>query len=252
MTILVESAEVRFGGVKALDSVDMEVRPGEVLAVIGPNGSGKTTLFNVITGFVPLVGGRVSLGGHDLAKQRPSERIVSGVSRTFQTPRINPDLSVRETVLCGFYPKSRSSLLAALLRGPAMARTESALRRQAEELLSNLGLLSLADRKMGDLPLGLIRLIDIARAMAARPSYILLDEPAAGLSRSEQAALVEQMKRLAGEGIGVLLVEHNFPLVKSVAANIIVLERGRVVIRGEPGEVSRNPEFVRAYLGSSA
>lgn len=128
----------------------------------------------------------------------------------------------------------------------------SALRRQAEELLSNLGLLSLADRKMGDLPLGLIRLIDIARAMAARPSYILLDEPAAGLSRNEQAALVEQMKRLAGEGIGVLLVEHNFPLVKSVAANIIVLERGRVVIRGEPGEVSRNPEFVRAYLGSSA
>jgi ABC-type branched-subunit amino acid transport system ATPase component len=199
-----------------------------------------------------LAGGGVALDGSSLAEHPPYDRIARGISRTFQTPRFSPELSVRDTVLCGFYPKSKSSLLAALLRGPAMAKEETELSREADRLLDGLGLLNLADRTMGDLPLGLIRLVDIARAMAANPSYILLDEPAAGLSRSEQATLVEQLRRLAGQGMGVLLVEHNFPLVKSIASNIVVLERGRVLIQGRPEEVSRDPEFVRAYLGSSA
>jgi ABC-type branched-subunit amino acid transport system ATPase component len=251
MSIEVAQVGVRFGGVTALQDVDLTLTRGEVLAVIGPNGSGKSTLFNAITGFVNIASGRVAVDGRDLAGMAAENRIASGISRTFQTPRINPAASVEEAVLCGFHPHARTGFWQGLLRPPAMARTEAELRQRRSRVLEQLDLLGFARQQMGELPMGIVRLVDIARAMAAEPNYLLLDEPAAGLSKTEQNVLIQQVRRLAGQGVGVLLVEHNFGLVRRLADRVMVLDRGKVLLRGTADEVSRRPEFITAYLGTN-
>ncbi len=250
MSIDVTNIAVRFGGVIALKGVDLTLERGEVLAVIGPNGSGKSTLFNAITGFVAVADGKVCVDGSDLAKVPPHKRISNGISRTFQTPRINPRTSVEDAVLCGFYPRAKAGLWSSLLRPSAMRRSEEDLRGVRARLLDDLNLSGVAGQPMSELPMGLVRMVDIARAMAAAPNYLLLDEPAAGLSQAEQNILAGQVRRLASQGVGVLLVEHNFRLVKSLAGRVVVLNRGEVLLRGTAEEVSRRPEFVSAYLGT--
>jgi ABC-type branched-subunit amino acid transport system ATPase component len=252
MSIDVSKVDVRFGGVVALQNVDVTLNRGEVLAVIGPNGSGKSTLFNAITGFVDIAAGAVVVDGEDLASIHAARRISSGISRTFQTPRINAAASVEDAVLCGFQPHARTGLWAGLLRPPSMRHSERDLRARRTKLLQELGLDSVANKQMGELPMGIVRMVDIARAMAAEPKYLLLDEPAAGLSKTEQHVLVQQVRQLAARGVGVLLVEHNFGLVKRLANRVVVLDRGKVLLRGTAEEVSRQPEFVTAYLGTSA
>lgn len=252
MSIVVNNVAVRFGGITALEGVSLMLEPGEILAVIGPNGSGKSTLFNAITGFVDVANGDVSVDGRDLAGIPAYKRIASGISRTFQTPRIDPKASVEDAVLCGFHPRAKTGLWDGLLRPPAMQKSEADLRRRRAQLLADLNLSSVAKQTLSELPMGLVRMVDIARAMAALPNYLLLDEPAAGLSRAEQKILVEQVRRVAEHGVGILLVEHNFRLVKSLATRVVVLDRGKVLLCGTPEEVSQRPEFVGAYLGASA
>lgn len=252
MRIDVTNVAVRFGGVVALQGIDLTLERGEVLAVIGPNGSGKSTLFNAITGFVSVAGGKVCVDGKDLTKVPPHKRIGSGISRTFQTPRIDPRTTVEDAVLCGFYPQAETGLWSGLIHPRTMRQSEVSLRTIRAQLLADLHLSSVARQPLSELPMGLVRMVDIARAMAAAPNYLLLDEPAAGLSQIEQNVLAEQVRRLASQGVGVLLVEHNFRLVKSLADRVVVLNRGEVLLGGTPQDVSQRPEFVGAYLGTSS
>lgn len=249
MSIVVIDLAVHFGGVIALQGVGLSVHCGEVLAVIGPNGSGKSTLFNAITGFVDVTEGRVLVDDRDVANIPAHKRIASGISRTFQTPRINPADTVEDAVLCGFYPSAKSGFWSGLLHPAAMRRSENELKADCRRLLENLNLSGVAHQFLNELPMGLVRMVDIARAMAASPNYLLLDEPAAGLSQAEQNVFAEQVRRLAMQGVGILLVEHNFRLVKSLADRVVVLDRGKVLLRGTAEEVSREPEFISAYLG---
>ncbi|TQM13353.1 ABC transporter ATP-binding protein [Pseudonocardia kunmingensis] len=245
----VRSATVQFGGVTALKEVDLAVDRGRVCAVIGPNGSGKTTLFNTISGFVSPTAGSVLVDGRDVTRVAADGRARLGLARTFQTPRVDVEATVRETVLCGFLPSTRSGLLAALIRTPRVQREERRLATEVDELLERFGLEGHAGHRLSELPMGLVRIVDVARAMAMRPKYLLLDEPAAGLTTDEQQLLVSEIRRVAGEGVGVLLVEHNFVLVQDVSEHVVVLERGAVLAEGAPGVVAEDPRVVDVYLG---
>jgi len=250
-SIEIRNLEVRFGGVRALQNVDLTLRPGDILGLIGPNGSGKSTLFNAVTGFVPVASGTVTLDGEDLCKLSPSRRAHVGIARTFQTPRIDPTLKVRDAVLCGFYPSALPGMFASMLGLQHLTGSERALRRRADDLLMRLGLADVADVELGALPLGQVRLVDVARAMAAGSRYLLLDEPAAGLSKLEQKRLIDTVRSLAADGVGVLLVEHNFSLITELCENVIILNRGEMLLRGPIRELRDRPEFIEAYLGSS-
>jgi branched-chain amino acid transport system ATP-binding protein len=230
---------VRFGGVVAVNSASVSIEGGTIRAVIGPNGSGKTTLFNAITGLAPLTG-----------EQPLHQRVRQRVSRTFQTPRFDPTMTLGEAVLCGFYPLRKSGFFAALSGMPASVREARHFRQKCDALLDSFRILQLAKTPMGELSMGLIRLVDVARAMAADPAFLLLDEPAAGLSSGEQATLMTEIRRVAAHGVGVLLIEHNFEMVTGLAEHLTVLERGSVLIRGTPEVVSADEGFRAAYLGS--
>lgn len=158
---------------------------------------------------------------------------------------------MEEAVLCGFFPVFRGGMLGAMLRLPSVARQEREFVQAVDTILHDLGLHSVRAAALGELPMGLVRLVEVARAMANRPRYLLLDEPAAGLTQAEQQRLVRQIRRVADSGIGVLLVEHNFAMVRSLSDHTVVLDRGRLLAQGAPDELMRDPAFVEAYLGSS-
>lgn len=249
MTLQVQGVGARFGGITALADLDVEVGPGEIVAVIGPNGSGKSTLFNCITGFVPLSGGEVHVDGRDITRAPADQRIRSGIARTFQTPRIDPEVTVLTSVLCGYLASVPSSLLASALAVPPVLRAEHRIERQARELLAEFGMSELAEVPIGQLSMGQVRMVDVLRAMAMEPSYLLLDEPAAGLSVAEQAMLTEGVRRIADRGVGVVLVEHNFRLIREIADRALVLNKGRLLVEGPPDRVADDPRVVDAYLG---
>lgn len=251
MAIEVSNVSVRFGGVVALNGVSARIEPGSIVTVIGPNGSGKSTLFNTITGMVVPASGAVSVDGRDLAGVPTHRRIAAGIARTFQTPRFDPHVSVEEAVLCGFYPQSRCTLLAMLLRSPSVARAERSFRERGEKVLADFRLSALKHMALGELPMGQVRLVEVARAIANEPKYLLLDEPAAGLSKDEQRLLGDEIRRVAKSGVGILLVEHNFALVRALSDHVIVLDRGSLLLKGRPEELLRNQAFVDAYLGTS-
>lgn len=250
MTLQANDIRVRFQGLIALDGVSVSVEPGETVAVVGPNGSGKSTLFNAITGFVPLHQGRVVVDDRDVSTGTADARIRAGVARTFQTPRIDPDLTMLNSILCGFLPSLRSALIPSVLGGPGVRPGERRARAKAEELLAAFGIADSRDVPMGQLPLGTVRIADVLRAIAMSPRYLLLDEPAAGLSSDEQRKLTAGMEHISRQGVGILLVEHNFPLVRAVADRLVVLEKGTVLASGDPAEVAADPRVVSAYLGS--
>jgi branched-chain amino acid transport system ATP-binding protein len=252
MTIEANGIEIRFGGVVALQGVSITVTPGIVTAVIGPNGSGKSTLFNSITGLVSLHAGTVTLDGVDLKGMPPHRRISLGIGRTFQTPRFDPATLVIDAVLCGYYPVRQSSIASILLGlGPAV-REEIAFRAQAEGILADLGLAAFRDHRLSELPMGHLRLVEVARAVANKPKYILLDEPAAGLTVAEQNKLASEIRRLVASGVGVLLVEHNFGMIRSLADDVLVLDRGRELCRGRGESIETDPRVIEVYLGASA
>lgn len=238
-----------FGGVQALDGAELDVEPGSVHVIVGPNGSGKTTLLNAITGFVLPDDGSILLDGSELRGRRAEAIARSGVARTFQTARLLPEASALENVLLGAYARERATGVELVVRGPRAVRERAALQREAEDLLAFVGLGDHRDTPAASLPHGGQRLLEVARALLARPRLLLMDEPAAGLSLTELEALGRLIGRIRASGVTVLLVEHHVELVAEVADRVTVLDRGRVLVSGPPETALADERVVEAYLG---
>ena len=234
----VDEVSVSFGGVQALGGVSLESRAGAVTGLIGPNGAGKTTLFNVVTGFQRPNRGQVSMDGREITALRPHTRARLGVGRTFQRLELFGSLSARENILVG------------IEAGRGRSDHGGVRRRQAEEILERVGLQTVAERQANTLSTGKARLVELGRALATRPKLLLLDEPSSGLDQSETDTLGKLLTALAGEGIAVLLVEHDVELVMRVCDQVYVLDFGQIIAAGNPVEVQADPRVQLAYLGA--
>ena len=240
----------RFGGVKAVDGVSFDVEEGTIAGLIGPNGAGKTTVFNLVTGNTRPDAGRVVFDGTDVTGWRPHRVVARGIARTFQSIRLFAGMSVLENVLVGADARLTAGLLASVLGTPAQRREERRAREEALETLALVGLADRAARAAGSLAHGERRRLEIARALAARPRLVVLDEPAGGLNEAETAALAELVRRIRARSVTVLLIEHDMSLVMGVCERIVVLENGTKIAEGRPAEVRSNARVVEAYLGA--
>lgn len=241
---------MRFGGVDALSGVDFTAFEDDVTSIIGPNGAGKTTLLNVISGMVSPQAGTVRLSNLDLTGLPPHERGRAGVVRTFQNLEIFGNMNVLENVLTGCHRHVEYSFVDGLFRTPRYKREEKRLRELALEKLEFVGLAEKAELPASELPFGNQRLLELARAIAAEPDLLLLDEPAAGLNMKETRELESIIRRVRDElKISIVLVEHDMDLVMSISDNVTVLNYGRVIAVGEPREIQKDPEVITAYLG---
>lgn len=244
---------VDFGGVRALDGVDLRVGSGELVGMIGPNGSGKTTVMNLISGSIQPNRGEIRVNSKAIRGKRPDELHRWGVSRTFQNIRLFPNLSVYENVSLGLHSRPGYPLWDAFFRTHRAREAESATRIEVNELLVRVGLRGLAEEKAGNLPYGMQRRVEIARAIASRPILLLLDEPAAGMNDDECSDMVKLISELHQEyHFAILLIEHHMNVVMQLCAKsrLVVLHLGRILASGSPEEIQNHPEVVRVYLGS--
>jgi branched-chain amino acid transport system ATP-binding protein len=250
MTILAaRDIGISFGGVKAIDGVSFEVSPGQILSIIGPNGAGKTTLFNIVSGVYERDQGWVELSGEDVTGLTPDKLAARGLSRTFQNLQIFQRMTAAENVMVGRHLRERCNLLADLFRLPSVTRQNSETREAALILLDDVGLRGSADVTAGSLSYGACKRLEIARALAAEPRVLLLDEPAAGCNAVETGEIDQLIRRVAAKGIAVVLVEHDMKLVMKISDRILVLNRGKPIAEGVPREVRDNPAVLEAYLG---
>ncbi len=239
-----------FGGLQAVEQVSFGVTPGTIKAVIGPNGAGKTTLFNLVTGFLAPQAGRIVFQGEDI-QGRPAHRIARrGIARTFQLVQLFDHMTVLENVMVGRHRLSNSGLLAGAVRFPWTRTEEKVIRAKAMEALEFVGLAPRAQQPASILPLGLKRMLEIARALASAPKLLLLDEPASGLDAVETERLQDLILELRGRDITLLLVEHDMGLTMEVADEIAVLNYGKLIANGPPRAIQKNPEVIAAYLGT--
>jgi branched-chain amino acid transport system ATP-binding protein len=248
----VESLTKEFGGVQAVSDLSFAVGEGRVHSIIGPNGAGKTTLFNLVTGVYTPSSGRIRLGEEEITGLTTAARAARGIQRTFQNLQIFFNMTALENVMAGRHLALKPRFLSSLFRLPAMVRADREAEEHAVDLMNYVGLGAWVDAEADAMPYGALKRLEIARALAADPRLLLLDEPAAGLNPVETASIDELIKKIARGGTTVVLVEHDMKLVMGVSDHILVLDHGRKLAEGTADEVRANPDVIRAYLGTGA
>jgi branched-chain amino acid transport system ATP-binding protein len=242
---------VRFGGLVALQDVSLALPPGTVVGLVGPNGAGKSTLLNVLGGILPAHSGRIRLDGADIAGYPVERRATAGLARSFQTPRVDPTDTARHALRAACHCMLTTGVCAAVFRSPRQRREERRIRHAVDELLAAFSLQAVADAPVGSLPTSKLRMLEVARIAALKPRYALLDEPAAGLDEEERGLVAHHIRALCDRGVGVALIEHNFPFVSQLADRVIVLTQGRILTEGTPDDIRSNPQVAAAYLGDA-
>jgi len=249
----IKDLSIDFGGLRAVNKLNMAVEKGEIRGIIGPNGAGKTTLFNLITGVYSPTEGSIHFGGKNLVKLSPHRIAAIGISRTFQSIELFKSLSVIETVMVGMHSQTKTGILGSYFKLGNVRKEEAASRNRSMEILEFIGLKRFHDRPSTHLSFGQMRLLEIARALAADPKVILLDEPAAGIHPNKIVEVDSLLRRIRDEkGVTILLVEHVLKLVMSISDRITVLSQGARIAEGDSSEIMNNPDVVRAYLGEDA
>ncbi|MEJ5365001.1 MAG: ABC transporter ATP-binding protein [Desulfosoma sp.] len=241
---------MQFGGLTAVKDFSITIDPGELVGLIGPNGAGKTTVFNMITGFLTPTSGKVLWQGQDITGRPPHAVTAQGIARTFQNIRLFSDMTVLENVMVSFHHTIRSRFWKAMLGLPSHKREERRIEKEARGFLEELHLGHLADEKAGSLPYGQQRRLEIARALAARPKLLLLDEPAAGMNPQETMELAKLVREIRDRHrLTIFLIEHDMKFVMGLCERIKVLDYGITIAEGTPGEIQRHPDVIKAYLG---
>lgn len=241
---------ISFGGLKAVEGFDLEIRENELVGLIGPNGAGKTTVFNMLTGVYQPTEGAVYLDGNLMAGKKPHQMVKAGIARTFQNIRLFKKMTVIDNVRVAFNLHMKYSVLQSILRTPLVWKEEEEIDRKARELLSVFNMEGLADHIAANLPYGQQRKLEIARALAANPKVLLLDEPAAGMNPTETAELMEAISIIRKRfHVSILLIEHDMSLVMKICERLVVIDYGQIIAAGTPQEVARDPKVIGAYLG---
>jgi branched-chain amino acid transport system ATP-binding protein len=246
----IERITVHFGGLVAVSDMSFKVNEGEVVGLIGPNGAGKTTAFNVITGFLRPTRGEIRYRGRSLNGLRPHEVAETGLVRTFQKTSVFAANTVFENIMIGLHRRGRATAWRTLLGLPSVRAEEQRLRDEARAILDFVGIAQRAGELGGALPYGEQRLLEVAVALAARPSMLLLDEPVSGMNPSETSSFMRLLERIRERDVTVLLVEHDMRMVMGVSDRVVVLNYGKIIAEGPPSEIQGNAEVIRAYLGA--